>query len=276
MRTSNTNFKTRPSASDWLFLMFFWKTPVLGIITLAVYYLAVYCCHSYLEISLLLTTMPLFSRLQALRRRQNKQDGGNGAGVVPVRGTYRRKRSEGGETEESTTSKSSQTDTTIFGVPTLYLQVILITMTVLISAVIIFRVPVTPPDGQAKATTGQQGTPVRIGGWRLADSGTNELLNTALCTIDRRNAHQLSSAEFEEKYRFKKPVIVTFKDGASAWTNPAKWTVNSLKEEYGEWAVVSGRSQDIVRHGGRGDVQTSFNRFLEQLMDDRDDVGEPL
>lgn len=114
------------------------------------------------------------------------------------------------------------------------------------------------------------------GGWRTASEGVLGLYDTAFCNIERRNADQLTAAEFERTYRFKKPVIVSFNNGARDWINPDEWTVESLKRAYGNKWVRSGNGREIVRHGGSGYVESSFVEYVDGLMGSSDDVGEPL
>ncbi|XP_022287534.2 uncharacterized protein LOC111100176 isoform X2 [Crassostrea virginica] len=112
--------------------------------------------------------------------------------------------------------------------------------------------------------------------WRPASKEALRLYGSSKCTVDRRDVGDLTVKEFEETYRFKKPVIVSFPQGASGWTDPRKWALPSLKKEYGQWYVLSGNSLEIVRKGGNGDVQSSFTEFVDSLMQDRDEIGEPF
>lgn len=112
--------------------------------------------------------------------------------------------------------------------------------------------------------------------WRPASKEAWKLYGSTKCTVDRRDASDLTVKEFEKEYRFKKPVIVRFPNGAKDWTNPRKWSLSSLKQEYGQWYVLSGNSLEIVRKGGNGDVQSSFTEFVDSLMQDKDEIGEPL
>lgn len=112
--------------------------------------------------------------------------------------------------------------------------------------------------------------------WRPASKEAWKLYGSTKCTVDRRDASDLTVKEFEKEYRFKKPVIVRFPNGAKDWTNPRKWSLSSLKQEYGQWYVLSGNSLEIVRKGGNGDVQSSFTEFVDSLMQDKDEIGEPF
>jgi hypothetical protein len=112
--------------------------------------------------------------------------------------------------------------------------------------------------------------------WRPATREAWKLYGSTKCTIERREAKGFTAKEFEDEYRFKKPVIVKFSQGAKGWTDPKKWSLMSLKREYGQWYVLSGNSREIVRKGGNGDVQSSFSEFVDSLMQDKDEIGEPL
>ena len=114
-----------------------------------------------------------------------------------------------------------------------------------------------------------------VSGWQLASTEDELKYNTTLCTIERRNASGLDSEEFERVYRYKKPLIVHFENGASDWTDPMKWTRASLLELYSQWSILSGTSEEIVRRGGNGDTQTSFNEYLD-MMHDKKYNEEPM
>lgn len=116
----------------------------------------------------------------------------------------------------------------------------------------------------------------KIGGWNLPSPNIIEKYGTSFCNVDRKSMRDLTSDHFEAEYRFKKPLIVTFPNGASDWTDPKKWTVSSLKKEYGDWSVLSGNSRDIVRGGGSGDKESSFTEFVDKGIKERDILGEPL
>ena len=112
--------------------------------------------------------------------------------------------------------------------------------------------------------------------WRKASPDDFKRFGSTICNIDRVNAGTLTVEAFERDYRYKKPVIVKFQNGAKDWTNPKKWSLKSLTREYGLWSVMSGNSREIVRRGGNGDVMTSFSDYVDRLMDDKDVGGEPL
>ncbi|KAL5013196.1 hypothetical protein ScPMuIL_007466 [Solemya velum] len=114
------------------------------------------------------------------------------------------------------------------------------------------------------------------GGWRIADNETVATIGSDFCNIERRYADELSEEVFEKIYRFKKPVILLFKNGAKDWTEPKRWQLENLKEEYGRWAVNSGNSIEIVRNGGSGNVVTSFTQFLEKLFPKEAPIGDPF
>ena len=87
--------------------------------------------------------------------------------------------------------------------------------------------------------------------------------------------YSLSQTGFTFLYRYKKPLIVHFKNGTSDWTDPMKWTRASLLKMYSDWSILSGTSEDIVRGGGNGDTQTSFNEYLE-MMHEKKHSEEPM
>ena len=114
-----------------------------------------------------------------------------------------------------------------------------------------------------------------VSGWQRANPDEEIKYNTTLCTIERRDAASLNSEEFERVYRYKKPLIVHFRNGVAGWTDPMKWTKSSLLRLYSQWSILSGTSEDIVRRGGNGDTQTSFKEYLD-MMHKKKHNDEPM
>lgn len=140
-------------------------------------------------------------------------------------------------------------------------------------------------DGDEELELDMQGRVLRkeslevqhFGGWRVADGRTRDELDIDHCDVERREASSLTSQEFESVYRFKKPVLITFANGAAGWTNPDLFRRQELTKLYAYWSVSSGRSLDIVKSGGSGKIQASFSEFIEELMDKRGaNSSEPL
>nr|KAG5708470.1 hypothetical protein BaRGS_026197 [Batillaria attramentaria] len=104
------------------------------------------------------------------------------------------------------------------------------------------------------------------GGWRLPDAETLRKLYTSYCNIERISVKDLDPDRFEKEFRYKKPVLVTFPNGAADWTVPEKWSQDELRRTYGEWQTSSGSSVEIVRMGGNGDTRQSFVEFTDGLM----------
>ncbi|XP_052076487.1 uncharacterized protein LOC127714471 [Mytilus californianus] len=113
-------------------------------------------------------------------------------------------------------------------------------------------------------------------GWREADQRVIAKYDSTICNIEKRKIEELSSEEFEKVYRYKKPVIVTFPNGANDWADADKWTVSNLKREYGDFRIYSGNAREIVRRGGNGEVGSSFSDFVDKLIQEEDETGEPL
>ncbi|XP_031570533.1 2-oxoglutarate and iron-dependent oxygenase JMJD4-like [Actinia tenebrosa] len=117
--------------------------------------------------------------------------------------------------------------------------------------------------------------PDNNGGWGKAAMKDEQLFNTSQCDIERRFAEDLTKDDFEKNYRFRKPVLLKFKDGAAGWTDPWKWTKDNLVKEYGKWTVLSGTSDNIVRSGGNGDQKSSFTEYLNEIMNNEKLKKEP-
>ncbi|XP_048739437.2 uncharacterized protein LOC125653829 isoform X2 [Ostrea edulis] len=155
---------------------------------------------------------------------------------------------------------------------------------IIIAFIIMYRTDFSPNKSSVQSSspsksskdTNSQSSGQSSNDWRLATKEAWRSYGSTKCTIERRNANGFTVKEFEDKYRFKKPVIVKFSLGAKSWTDPQKWSLASLKREYGQWYVLSGNSREIVRKGGNGDVQSSFSEFVDSLMQDKDEIGEPF
>lgn len=131
----------------------------------------------------------------------------------------------------------------------------------------------TVPSEQPKE---QQNEIKPLSGWREASIDVLDKFDTTICNIERRNIANITIEEFERDYRYKKPLLVTFDNGADGWTVSEKWTVKSLKEEYGNAMLGSGNAREIVRKGGNGDVTSTFTDFVDKLISGSDSTGEPL
>ncbi|CAH1783551.1 unnamed protein product, partial [Owenia fusiformis] len=114
------------------------------------------------------------------------------------------------------------------------------------------------------------------GGWALADKDTVKYTYTTKCDIEKISINDLTESEFEKKYRFQKPIIIQFPNGTDDWTNTAYWTKENIQKKYGNVDILAGKSEDIVRFSGSGDILAKFGDFLSDLMDKPDDSGEPL
>lgn len=129
--------------------------------------------------------------------------------------------------------------------------------------------------GQASPAAGESVAKTR-GGWRLPTAETAKSIGSERCNIERRWSNTLSADEFERDYRYRRPVMLRFKKGAEAWTKPVQWTRTSLLRDYGHSEVASGRSETIVRAGGKGDIASSLTEFVSFLMEERDAKEEPM
>jgi len=108
----------------------------------------------------------------------------------------------------------------------------------------------------------------------LPDAATLAAYDTGICNIDQRSAEELSPAQFEAEYHFKKPVIIKFKNGARNWTKPEMWTLHRLKAAYGQWSMHSGKPMEFVRFGGEGEHKSSLADFVDSIMNNVDPTGE--
>ncbi|CAL1543347.1 unnamed protein product [Lymnaea stagnalis] len=117
----------------------------------------------------------------------------------------------------------------------------------------------------------------RFGGWRPASDDILQKYGSDVCSVERVSVHDLSPERFEEEFRFKKSVLVTFPKGSAGWTDPYQWSRQGLVDAYSSWAIHSGQSLEIVRAGGNAKHKTSFLDFVEKLLDNpKNGTQEPM
>lgn len=113
-------------------------------------------------------------------------------------------------------------------------------------------------------------------GWNVGDEEDLRRFSISFCDIDRKSILDITSKEFEDQYRLKKPLILTFHNGARDWINSSMWSRSEIKKKYGQWLLLVGNAREIVRHGGNGHIQTSVDDFLDDKMQKTNLQGEPL
>ncbi|XP_029638189.1 uncharacterized protein LOC115213383 isoform X2 [Octopus sinensis] len=113
-------------------------------------------------------------------------------------------------------------------------------------------------------------------GWNVGDEEALRRFSISFCDIDRKSISDITSKEFEHQYRLRKPLILTFQNGAKDWINSSMWSRSELKKKYGQWLLLVGNAREIVRHGGNGHIQTSVEDFLDDKMQKTNLQGEPL
>ncbi|KAK7474977.1 hypothetical protein BaRGS_00033788 [Batillaria attramentaria] len=104
------------------------------------------------------------------------------------------------------------------------------------------------------------------GGWELPDTETFRKLHTSRCNIKRISVKDLDLERFEAEFRLKKPVIVTFPNGAADWTVPEKWSQDYLRKTFGLQQASSGTADNILGNYGQASEQHSFTDFTDRLM----------
>ncbi|GAB1598511.1 hypothetical protein Ahia01_001210200, partial [Argonauta hians] len=113
-------------------------------------------------------------------------------------------------------------------------------------------------------------------GWNNGDEAAWKKFGISFCDFDRISISDITTKEFEHQYRLRKPLILTFHNGAKDWINSSMWSRTALKEQYGQWLLLVGNAREIVRHGGNGHVQTSVKEFLDDNMQKSNVQTEPL
>lgn len=100
------------------------------------------------------------------------------------------------------------------------------------------------------------------GGWKLGDPGETLLLDNGICTIDRVSVLDLTPERFEREYRLQKPVLITFPNGASDWTDTSLWTEKHIRKEYARWKLKDG---GLVRRDRNRTVLRTFVEYIDDV-----------
>lgn len=95
---------------------------------------------------------------------------------------------------------------------------------------------------------------LEVSGWQRVNIDEEIKYNIILCMIERRVVVSLNFEEFERVYRYKKLLIVYFRNGVVDWIDFMKWMKLSLLSLYSQWFILSGILEDIVWRGGNGDI----------------------
>lgn len=95
---------------------------------------------------------------------------------------------------------------------------------------------------------------LEVSGWQRVNIDEEIKYNIILCIIEKRDVVSLNFEEFERVYRYKKLLIVYFRNGVFDWIDFMKWMKLSLLSLYSQWFILSGILEDIVWRGGNGDI----------------------
>lgn len=95
---------------------------------------------------------------------------------------------------------------------------------------------------------------LEVSGWQRVNNDEEIKFNIILCMIERIDVVSLNFEEFERVYRYKKLLIVYFRNGVVDWIDFMKWIKLSLLSLYSQWFILSGILEDIVWRGGNGDI----------------------
>ena len=74
----------------------------------------------------------------------------------------------------------------------------------------------------------------------------------------------MTKERFEAQY-VTRPFILTFPNGKDDWVKSEFWTVENLTASYDARTLSAGKSIDIVYNGGKGDQNTTFKGFVEEM-----------
>jgi hypothetical protein len=70
--------------------------------------------------------------------------------------------------------------------------------------------------------------PGENGGWRRASKANWDSHAITGCDFDEVSVRDITTEQFEKDYRFKKPLLIHFPDGADGWTKADLWTLPAL------------------------------------------------
>lgn len=159
---------------------------------------------------------------------------------------------------------------TVFGYPAVYFQLIVLVATVIVTLVILLTFPSSTRVNDLSRRTSKEGH------WRAPQADMLRNYGSEKCTIDKKYYHELTEEIFESVYRQKKPLIVTFDNGAFEWSEPELWTKPSLLGNQGDAYVRVGRADDIVTYGGNGNHVMTLKSFIANFVDGAENVKEPM
>ena len=165
--------------------------------------------------------------------------------------------------------KTPTEDVTLLGYPVIYFQVALIVTVCVVASVIIFF-PSNRKLGLRYLSTSGQTT----SGWRGPDEDTLNDVGSDLCSIDRRYSYELSEEVFEREYRFQKPIIITFQDGAEEWTDPDYWMKDTLSSRHGNARVKPWRPDDVATSIREDEHTVTLKRYIQDVLDRNDNNRE--
>jgi tetratricopeptide (TPR) repeat protein len=86
------------------------------------------------------------------------------------------------------------------------------------------------------------------------------------CDFDIINAKDLTMEIWGRDYLRRKPVLVTFDNGASDWTSPELWKFERLTHDYGDEDIMAGYSEILVKTHGQGYQSMKLADFVDKQI----------
>ena len=102
------------------------------------------------------------------------------------------------------------------------------------------------------------------GGWLPASVEDSMKYYTNNCSIPKIPIGEMTKERFEAEF-VTRPFILTFPNGKDDWVKSEFWTVENLTASYDARTLSAGKSIDIVYNGGKGDQNTTFKGFVEEM-----------
>lgn len=102
------------------------------------------------------------------------------------------------------------------------------------------------------------------GGWMPASVEDSMKYYSNVCNIPKIPISEMTKERFDSEYH-NKPFVITFPNGKDDWVQSEYWSIGNLTDAYDDWTLSAGKTIDIVYSGGKGDVNTTFKNFVDEM-----------
>lgn len=104
------------------------------------------------------------------------------------------------------------------------------------------------------------------GGWRLTPEDETRLLDDGICNIDRVSILDMTRERFEREYRLKKPVLITFPNGAADWTNTSYWTEPAYRVGFKSWNLPKYVDDSLIRDRQSRSRLKTYTDYMDHVI----------